>query len=174
MTLPGDLHSRAAQASDGAAILALMRACDETYRAWAPPDWNPPAPPPEWPPRFSDPERWSCAALDGAGRLVGLVSFRPARAGDEPGGTAGPPLPGVAHLSVLLVHPERWREGIGAALLARSEGAMAADGYRRAQLWTPAGAPAERFYGACGWTRDARSGFNPWLALEVVGYAKAL
>ena len=174
MTLPGDLRVRPARAADGAAIGELMRACDETYHAWAPAEWTPPAPPPQWPSRVSDADHWARVAEDAARRLVGLVAFRPARAGDEPGGTSGEPLPGVAHLGVLLVHPERWREGVGAALLARAERAMAADGYRRARLWTPAGAPAERFYVACGWAPDGRSGVNPWLGLDVVGYTKSL
>jgi GNAT superfamily N-acetyltransferase len=174
VTLPGDLRVRAAQANDGGAIVSLMRACDETYVSWAPPGWTPPAPPPEWPSRVSDASYRADVAVDGADRLVALVGWRPAGSGDGPGGGGGEPLPGIAHLGVLLVHPSRWREGVGAALLAQAEAAMAAGGYRHARLWTPAGAPAERFYRACGWGVDGRSGFNPWLSLEVVGYAKAL
>jgi GNAT superfamily N-acetyltransferase len=174
VTLPADLRARPARGTGGAAIASLMRACDETYLSWTPPGWTPPAPPPEWPQRLSDPDYWAQVVVDGPGRVVGLVAFRPARSGDEPGGAAGEPLPGVAHLGVLLVHPARWREGIGATLLARAEAAMAAGGYRRARLWTPAGAPAERFYRACGWAPDGRRGLNPWLGLDVVGYAKPL
>jgi GNAT superfamily N-acetyltransferase len=106
---------------------------------------------------------------------VALVSFRPARSVDPPGGAGeGEPLPAVAHLSALLVHPSRWREGIGAALLARAETAMAGSGYRDARLWTPDGAPAERFYRARGWSSDGRRGFNDWLGMAMVGYAKTL
>ena len=174
MTLPGDLRARPARASDGAAISALMRACDETYLAWAPRGWAPPAPAPAWTIRLQDGLRWSRVAVDGTGRVVALVSFTPARVGDAPDGPAGERLPGVAHVGALYVHPARWRERIGTALLARAEAAMAADGYYRARLWTPVGAPAERFYRAAGWAPDGRRGLNPWLGLEVVGYAKAL
>jgi GNAT superfamily N-acetyltransferase len=175
VTLPADLRARPARASDGAAIAALMRACDETYVAWAPRGWVPPAPAPAWPIRpLQAPGGRSEVAVDGGGHVVGLVSFTPARAADAPDGPAGDRLSGVAHVGAVYVHPARWREGIGAALLAQAEAAMTADGYRHARLWTPAGAPAEQFYRACGWAPDGRRGLNPWLGLEVVGYAKSL
>jgi GNAT superfamily N-acetyltransferase len=72
------------------------------------------------------------------------------------------------------VHPSRRRQGLGAALLARAEGAMRSRGDRAARLWTPQGAPAERFYAAQGWRRDGRAGWHPWLGLQMVGYAKRL
>jgi len=174
VTLPGDLRARPARGPDGAAIAGLMRACDETYLAWAPRGWAPPTPAPAWTVRLQSGLLWSRVTVDGAGRVVGLVSCTPAKAGDGPDGPAGDLLPGVAHVGALYVHPARWREGIGAALLACAEGAMAAEGYERMRLWTPVGAPAERFYRACGWAPDGRRGLNPWLGLEVVGYAKAL
>ena len=48
------------------------------------------------------------------------------------------------------MHPSRWREGIAGAMLDAAEAAMAERGYVREQLWTPEGAPAERFYAARG------------------------
>ena len=49
-----------------------------------------------------------------------------------------------------------------------------ASGYTAAQLWTPEGAPAERFYVARGWRRDGRSAWDGWLGLQMVGYATRL
>jgi GNAT superfamily N-acetyltransferase len=174
VTLPGDLRVRPPRAADGPAIGALMRACDETYVSWAPNGWEPPPAVDARTMRVQSRAQWARLALDGEGRAVGLVTFRPARNGDEPGGPAGQLVPGVAHLGALYVHPARWRQGIARALLACAEAAMAAEGYLLALLWTPVGAPAERFYRACGWAPDGRGGVNPWLGLEVVGYAKSL
>jgi GNAT superfamily N-acetyltransferase len=174
VTLPGDLRARPARASDGAAIGELMRACDETYVAWAPRGWTPPPVADPRTMRVQSLAQWARVAVDGEGHAIGLVTFRAARSSDEPGGPAGQLVPGVAHVGALYVHPARWREGIARALLACAEAAMAVDGYRLAQLWTPVGAPAERFYRACGWAADGRRGLNPWLGLEVLGYAKSL
>ena len=80
----------------------------------------------------------------------------------------------MAHLGILFVHPSRWREGIAATLLASAEAAMVERGCVREQLWTPEGAPAERFYAARGWKRDGRRAWHPWVGLEVVGYARDL
>jgi GNAT superfamily N-acetyltransferase len=174
VTLPPDLRERPARAADARAVGELMRACDETYAAWAPAGWSAPPLLPDWRVRLEDAGRWSRVAVDAAGAVVAFVSFRQARSLDPPGGPAGQPVPGVAHVGALFVHPSRWREGIASALLARAEAAMLAGGYGRALLWTPSGAPAERFYRAHGWEADGRSGFHDWLGLPVVGYAKTL
>jgi hypothetical protein len=59
-------------------------------------------------------------------------------------------------------------------MLARAEAAMRARQYTAARLWTPAGAPAERFYAAQGWARDGRAAWDGWLGLAMVGYATRL
>jgi GNAT superfamily N-acetyltransferase len=128
---------------------------------------------PGWPRRLAEPGRWSLCAFR-AGELVAYASIRPARRDETPGGAEGPPLIGVAHLAALYVHPACWRQGIGAAMLARAEAAMRGRGYGAARLWTPEGAPAERFYAARGWRRDGRSGWDGWLGLHMVGYATRL
>jgi GNAT superfamily N-acetyltransferase len=174
VSLPADLHERAVGPDDGPALAALTRACDETYLEWAPAGWAPPEVPSDWAATFPNPERWAHVAVEPAGRVVGLVAFRPAHADKGPGPPTGPPLPGVAHVVVVQVHPSRWREGIAAALLAGAEAAMVARGYVRERLWTPEGAPAERFYTAQGWTRDGRRAWHPWVGLTVVGYSRVL
>ena len=172
MSLPPGLLVRALSAADAPAVLALIAACEETYRAWAPPGWEPPTVPPDWLSRFHEADRWSHVILLPPSGMVGFVSFRPAQAADEPSVRSGPHLPGLAHVGAVYVHPSRWRQGIGAGMLARAEAAMHEHGYTRARLWTPEGAPAEGFYRARGWQADGRRAWNPWLGLVVVGYAK--
>jgi GNAT superfamily N-acetyltransferase len=175
VSLPADLSVRPLVPSDDAALVALARACDETYVDWAPAGWSVPEVPAGWAERLIGPDRWARAAFDGGGRLVATVAFRPARAGEEaPGPHEGPLLPDVAHVGIVFVHPSRWREGIAGAMLGLAEVEMVARGFVREQLWTPEGAPAEHFYRARGWKRDGRRAWHPWVGLAVVGYAREL
>lgn len=58
-------------------------------------------------------------------------------------------------LYAIYLHPSRWGNGIGRALLQRAEESMRSSGYRRALLWVLAGNKrAERFYRAAGWEAD--------------------
>jgi GNAT superfamily N-acetyltransferase len=170
---PG-LHTRPPTSADGAALRDLLAACHASYRSWAPAGWPVPRTAADWSARLREPERWSLCAFAGDGALAAYVAFRPARRDETPSGAGGPPLAGVAHLAALYVHPSRWRQGIATAMLAQAEAAMHKRAYGAAQLWTPAGAPAERFYLARGWRRDGRSGWDGWLGLEMVGYATRL
>jgi GNAT superfamily N-acetyltransferase len=174
VTLPADLRARPLEAGDGPALAALVTACDRTYLDWAPAGWTAPEVAPDWAARFAEPERWSCCVVDGDGAFAGFVSVRPARASETPGRADGPVLAGVGHVGALFVHPSRWRRGIGAWLLRGAEREMRARGWTAAQLWTPEGAPAERFYAASGWRRDGRVAWHDWIGLTVVGYAKPL
>ena len=163
MSLPPDLRARPLGPSDMTALTELARACDETYLDWAPQGWTVPLPPPNWAEQHFQPQSWTHGAFDGPGRLLGTVAFRPA---DED--------TTIAHLGLVFVHPSRWREGIAGALLTSAEAEMAARGYLREQLWTPEGAPAERFYASRGWTRDGRTDWHPWVGLSMVGYSRDL
>jgi GNAT superfamily N-acetyltransferase len=174
VTLPDDLRARPLAPGDGPALAALVRACDRSYLDWAPAGWTVPEIGTDWAARFTQPERWSCCVRDGDDVMVGFVATRPARVSETPGQADGPLLEGVAHVGALFVHPSRWGAGIGASLLRRAERELRACGYTAAQLWTPEGAPAERFYAAQGWRRDGRVAWHGWLGLSVVGYAKPL
>ena len=187
MTLPPDLELRAPGTGDIPAIAALVAACDETYRAWAPADWEPPPPGREldrWRGRITDGSWWTRVASEPSGRVVGLVCFtqavvqrtlpsppgRPERAGV----LTVEPIPGRAHVSAVFTHPDRWREGIAATLLAEAEAAMRAERYRDVQLWTPQEAPARGFYEATGWRHDGRVQLLAELGLPIVAYVKPL
>ena len=193
MTPPADLDVRPPAAGDVEGIAALVAACDESYRAWAPAGWRPPPPGREldrWRGRITDGSWWTRVAVEPAGRIVGLVCFTqavvqrtlpaspgrlPVRAVRAPAGALTlEPIRDRAHVSAVFTHPDRWREGIAAGLLALAEDAMRAEGYRAVQLWTPEAAPARRFYEATGWVHDGRSQWLAELGLPIVAYVKTL
>lgn len=169
MALPADLTVRAPERPDLEGVVALIGACDATYREWAAAGWEPPGSEPElarWRDRFEQIGRWSRLALEPGGRVVALASWAPALGADDD------LVHGLAHVGAVFVHPERWRQGIATALLVDAEAAMRAGGYVRADLWTPDRAPAEQLYRALGWRRDGRREWFPPLGLWVVGYEK--
>jgi GNAT superfamily N-acetyltransferase len=163
VSLPADLRVRPLESGDMAALTELARICDETYLEWTPPGWTVPLAPPRWADRYLAPDAWARLAFDAAGELIATAAFRRADV-DEP----------VAHVGLVFVHPERWRQGIAGSLLALAEAEMVSRGYVREQLWTPVGAPAEQFYTARGWSRDGRREWHPWVGLEMVGYMRDL
>ena len=60
-------------------------------------------------------------------------------------------------LYAIYLHPSRWSQGIGRALLERAEESMRASGFEQAILWVMEGNErGERFYRAAGWERDGR------------------
>ena len=142
------------------ALTELAHVCDETYLEWAPPGWTVPVQPPHWADRYMEDDAWAMLGWESE-QLVASVAFR-SHSSD------------VAHVGQVLVHPSRWRQGIAARLMALAEEEMRARGYTREQLWTPKGAPAERFYVALGWRLDGRREWHPWAGFEMVGYAREL
>jgi GNAT superfamily N-acetyltransferase len=147
-------------------MLALVTACDATWREWAPEGWEPPAPESaRWVTQLAASDRWTRVAVEPDGRIVGLVSWAPARSGPE-----WRTVPGLAHVGALFVHPSRWRRGLASRLLDAALGAMREAGFARARLNTPEGSPAERFYAAHGWTRGAQSRWHSVVRLQSVEY----
>jgi GNAT superfamily N-acetyltransferase len=187
VTLPADLAVREPAQADVAGIADLVAACDETYRAWAPDGWEPPPAGRElvrWRGRITDGSWWTRVGVEPGGRVVGLVCFTqavvqrtlPTPAGQprQAGALTIEPIPGRAHVSAVFTHPDRWREGIAAGMLAVAEDAMRAAGYEEVQLWTPQEAPARRFYEATGWRHDGRMQWLAELGLPIVAYVKPL
>jgi GNAT superfamily N-acetyltransferase len=174
MSLPADLELRPPGPRDVEGIASLVGACDATYREWAPPGWEPPPPGREldrWRGRVTDGTWWTRVAVEPAGRVVGLVCFTQAVTSSPPWVD---PVDGRAHISAVFTHPDRWRQGVGAGMLASTEAAMREAGYVEAQLWTPQAAPARRFYEAHGWRHDGRRQWLEDLALPIVAYVKSL
>lgn len=147
---PGDMEG----------LTELARACDETYLEWAPKGWMVPPAPPRWADRYLEDDAWALVGYEGS-QLVASVAFR---SHTET----------IAHVGLVFVHPSHWRQGIARSLMETAEAEMVARGYVRERLWTPLGAPAERFYRSLGWDLDGRREWHPWIGLEMVGYTKDL
>jgi GNAT superfamily N-acetyltransferase len=146
--------------ADMTALTELARVCDETYLSWAPRGWTVPIAPRGWADRYLAEDAFALVAYDGS-ELIATVAFR----------HEGPAL---AHVGLVFVHPSRWRQGIAGSMMDRAEAEMLERGYRREQLWTPEGAPAETFYRSRGWSRDGRREWHPWVGLQMIGYARSL
>ncbi len=87
---------------------------------------------------------------------------------------AGPPVPGLCHIAMIFVAPERWGEGIGGRVVDGVLEEARLRGYERAQLWTSAdNARARHLYEGHGFRRTGREGaddFGEW----IVHYERAL
>jgi GNAT superfamily N-acetyltransferase len=63
--------------------------------------------------------------------------------------------PACGELAALYVAPERWRSGVGLALVAAARQQLLAFGHREAVLWILSGnTRAEMFYARAGWAKD--------------------
>jgi GNAT superfamily N-acetyltransferase len=151
---------RPLEPGDMEALTELARRCDETYLEWTPPGWIVPVAPPRWADRYLRDDAWARVAFEDDA-LIATVAFR-AETGR------------LAHVGLVFVRPSHWRRGIAARMLGLAEREMRSRGFVREQLWTPLGAPAERFYASQGWRPDGRQQWHPWVGLELVGYAKDL
>ena len=167
------MNVRSATAADRDTLVDLVLRCDETYRDWAGPELRLPARAEElahWHRRFADPlQRIRVAEIDGA--IAGVIAWTQARHGHG----LGPTIDRRAHVSAVFVDPAHWRKGVAATLMDEARSAMAEAGFASAQLWTPEGAPARRFYEAGGWTVVDGAGLHmPELNLALVMYETAL
>jgi ribosomal protein S18 acetylase RimI-like enzyme len=87
---------------------------------------------------------------------------------------AGPPVPGLCHIAMIFVAPERWSEGIGGRVLGGVLEEACSRGYERAQLWTHAdNARAQRLYERHGFRRTGREKDDD-LGEWIVHYERAL
>ena len=90
------------------------------------------------------PAGWTTFVAEHDGEVVGFTSVGPSR--DETG---------VGELYAIYVHPSRWGDGAGRALIASAERSLRESGFPSALLWVLEGNErAERFYDAAGWERD--------------------
>jgi ribosome-associated protein YbcJ (S4-like RNA binding protein)/predicted N-acetyltransferase YhbS len=66
---------------------------------------------------------------------------------------AGEDVPGLLHLSMVFVHPDHQREGVGAALVEALADAAWGRGFRQVSVWST----TPEFYEACGLERTGRT-----------------
>ena len=166
------MNLRDAVIADRDELVDLVLRCDATYRDWAGPSLRLPQRDEEvahWHRRFADPvQRIRVAEVDG--EIAGTCAWTQARQAHG----VGPLIPGRAHVSAVFVDPRHWRKGIAATLLGEACAAMTEAGFESAQLWTPEGAPARRFYEASGWTANGNTLHMPELNLPLVMYERPL
>ncbi|MFG2770879.1 GNAT family N-acetyltransferase [Streptomyces sp. NPDC048350] len=145
---------RAALPADAAAIAAVhVRSWQVAYRALLPHPYLDGLDVEErtavWSARLEAPEPASVlVATEAGGRVVGFCAFRASPDDDLDAATTG-------EIAALYAAPEVWGSGVGRGLLAASEEALAADGFREAALWVLAdNTRGRRFYEAAGWRPD--------------------
>lgn len=156
--MAGAFVLRPVVASDVDAVLEHVRIGFESYVAFAPQGWRPPA-------GIADrgrtgellaaAETWARIAVTDTG-TAGHVAFnlarRPALADSPQRLEDRPPIPGLAHLWQLFVRTEWWGRGVAAALHAAAVREMRDQGFTAARLFTPTGqVRARRFYERRGW-----------------------
>jgi GNAT superfamily N-acetyltransferase len=101
-----------------------------------------------------DPASFSLAAEMNGAFAGSLFVKGPARDGD-----LGPE---VAELVAIYIDPNRWRQGIGRALMAEAVRRTAAEGYTELSVWTlEQNYPGIAFYEALGWKPDGREQIHP-------------
>jgi ribosomal protein S18 acetylase RimI-like enzyme len=101
---------------------------------------------------------------DGQPRVVGSILGAQGREDDG----AGPPVPGLLHISAVSVTPDRWGEHVGRLLMWALFDLAAARGYRRAQLWAHGdNLRANRLYRGLGFRRTGRARIDDWGELVV-------
>lgn len=91
---------------------------------------------------LTQPESFLLVGRDG-GEVVGVALGLQGRADDG----AGPLVPGLCHIALVFVAPDRWGRGIGGRLVDAVLTEARARGYDRTQLWTHAdNRRAQRLY----------------------------
>lgn len=98
--------------------------------------------------------------------VVGMLLAEPGRADDG----AGPPVPGLLHVSMVFVAPAAQRGGVGRALLRQLLDESRATGITTVALWTGVeNAPARGLYESVGMTATRRrelSATRTWVRYE--------
>jgi GNAT superfamily N-acetyltransferase len=163
---------RPATAADADTLAATVAEGFDSYRAFAPPGWEPPDMALEadrMRERLGHPGTW-CELAERDGEAVGHVAFMAARS--HPLGAAVDDT--VAHLWQLFVRRSFWGTGAAQRLLADAVTAAGERGYATMRLFTPEGQTrARHFYEREGWTLHGGA-FDGGLGIPLVEYRRAL
>jgi GNAT superfamily N-acetyltransferase len=152
-----------ATAADAAEMAETVGIGFNTYRAFAPPGWEPP------------PFAVEVAAI--RSRMVGHDAWALlARDGDAPAGhiaLLADPAPGTVYLWQLFIRPPHWGSGLANRLHEEFLEASRTRGYRRARLRTPVEqARSRRFYERNGWQTDGVASYEEKLGLDLLVYTR--
>lgn len=106
---------------------------------------------------LTDPTTFAVMGED-EGKPVAVAFVAPARTEDD---VTPEPIPGLAHVSMLAVSPQRWGQGLGSTILKAVHTLAGERGFSRAQLWTHAANwRARRLYERLGWRVSRRTGID--------------
>ena len=163
------MEIRPATPADAAAIVETFAGGLETYRAFAPAGWAPPAGAADVErlrARLAEPDYW-CAIAEGA---AGHVAFQPSLASQWPD-----PEPELAHFAQLFVRPPWWGTGLATRLHALAIGEASHRGFRSIRLYSAVGqARGRRFYEREGWAVHGEPFDDPRMGLALVEYRRAV
>jgi len=143
------------------------------YRAFAPPDWEPPDPRTNLDAlreRLSSPDVW-CLLAEENGAPAGHISVMPAVKHDSFPSTD----PALAHLWQLFVRPPWQGTGLATTLHAEALRETGARGFSAIRLYTPAAqVRARRFYEREGWATAGPPIEDTDFGLPLVEYRRAI
>jgi GNAT superfamily N-acetyltransferase len=158
-----DLTFHEAIAADAPEMAETVGIGFDTYRAFAPPGWDPP------------PFAVEVAAI--RSRMVGHDAWALlARDGDAPAGhiaLLADLAPGTVYLWQLFIRPPHWGTGLADRLHEEFLEASRTRGYRRGRLRTPLDqARSRRFYERNGWQTDGVASYEEKLGLDLLVYTR--
>lgn len=100
-----------------------------------------------WRELTQNPDKIVLVAEATEGDILGFSALGPSRDADTS--------PNTAEVAAIYVHPEKWRKGIGRALLSASFDQLRSNGYGQVILWVLEGNQRARsFYESFGFTAD--------------------
>jgi GNAT superfamily N-acetyltransferase len=147
-------HIRLARVGDESAVARVhISSWQRGYRGLLPDEYLASLRPEDRAPHYRfarhDRARTTAVAAGDAGSVDGFVTFGASR---DAGAVSAE---GEGEIMAIYVAPERWRGGVGGALMRFALDAMREAGFARATLWMLRGNDrADRFYRSAGWTPD--------------------
>lgn len=166
------LIRRAAPADAPAVARVHVRSWQEGYRALLPAAYLDALSVEEWARRYTfgslQPTGPTTLVAEVDASICGFATTAAARDADAAG---------LGELAALYIHPDKWGQGFGAALLASARQHLKSLGFEHAVLWVLAGnVRAERFYRHDGWAADgeARHGMRGGIQIEEQRFRRAL
>jgi GNAT superfamily N-acetyltransferase len=173
MDLAG-LDIRVAVPDDALALAGTTRLGFDSYRSWAPENWQPPPHALEVRSireRLRQTTTWCAMAVEEDGTQAGHVGITHAAERERPHVR----MPGRAHLWMLFVSPPWWGTGLAVRLHGLGLEEAAREGYTSMRLYTPHGAARARaFYEREGWELVSGAFAEPLLGLDLVEYRRGL